>query len=74
MARTLSKLSEEELVSLQIDLSNKRSEVEREAKQDQLAVQMELDRRELDKRLGTLTPDQEEYLRERLSKKEQSDG
>ena len=73
-SKNLSNLKDEELVELQIDLSNKRAEAAQSVKDDQLAVQEELDRRELDRRIGVLTPAQAEYLREKLNEKEDSDG
>lgn len=72
--KNLSNLKEAELVELQIDLSNKRADAAQGIKDDQLAVQEELDRRELDRRIGVLTPAQADYLREKLSKEENSDG
>lgn len=72
--KNLSNLKDDELVELQIDLSNKRAETAQSIKDDQLAVQEELDRRELDRRIGVLTPAQAEYLRAKLNQKEDSDG
>lgn len=71
--KNLSSLKEDELVELQIDLSNKRADATQSIKDDQLAVQEELDRRELDRRIGVLTPAQADYLREKLNE-EESDG
>lgn len=70
----LTSLEEKELVQLQIDLSNKRAAAQADYTAQQLAVQDELDRRALDRRLGDLTPAQVEYLREKVNKKEQADG
>lgn len=75
--KDLTKLDEKELVDLQIELSNQRADATAAIKDQQLAVQDELDRRELDKRIGTLTPAQANYLREKLAseaKEEKSDG
>lgn len=60
--KDLSKLSLEELESLNQELSNKRAEQETDIKNQQLAVQEEISKRQRRRRLETLTAEERAEL------------